>query len=196
MSIGRKTDYPFRPHRGKESTILNPVTEHSMGNMYYATDTHRMYFDMDDSKCQGVRGEGVAFIYGAAYKEEDKPNDNTDTYFISEISDEPGFFLYPRNKIEGHYNLDDIIINTPNNTFYKIINITKEEYYVICQEMMVAGSGGGGWQGLRLNEVVAFPRIIAYNKEPAVGIFTPVASDGRTGTCSIEINLYRNAQAV
>ena len=196
MSIGRKTDYSFRPHRGKESTILNPVTEHSKGNMYYATDTHRMYFDMDDNQCQGVRGEGIAFIYGDAYKEEDAPEGNTDTYFISEVSGEVGYFLYPRNKISGHYNLYDIIINTPNNTFYKIINITKEEYYVICEEMMVAGSGGGGWQGLRLNEVTAFPRIVAYNKDPIVGVYIPVASDGRTGTCDIEVNIYREKNAV
>ena len=99
-----------------------------------------------------------------------------------------------REKI--NVNTKAIIINTPNNTFYKIINITKEEYYVICEEMMVAGSGGGGWQGLRLNEVTAFPRIVAYNKDPIVGVYIPVASDGRTGTCDIEVNIYREKNAV
>ena len=192
MSIARETDNIFRPHRGKEATILSPAVERVPGYMYYATDTHRMFFDMDASTRQGVRTEGVVFVYGNAYTENNKPSACEDLYFIHEINEQPNTFRYPRNKIDGHYNLDDIIINVSDGSFYKIINTTIDPIYVHCILMMVAGSGGNK-SGVQLRENTLFPNQIAYGQN-AVASFVPVSYEGHTSG-TIYVYVYRDENA-
>lgn len=192
MSIARETDNIFRPHRGKEETILSPAVERVPGYMYYATDTHRMYFDMDESTRQGVRSEGVIFVYGTAYTEENKPAECEDTLFIHEINEQPGTYRYPREKITQHYNKEDIIINVNDGSFYKIINTIIDPDYVHCELLMVAGSGGNK-TGVQLRENTLFPNQIAYGQS-ATASFVPVSYEGHTSG-TIYVYIYRDENA-
>ena len=191
--FGRETTGIFRPHRGTEATILSPAVGRSAGYMYYATDTHRMFFDIDEATRQGVRSEGVIFVYGEAYTEDAKPPKCEDLYFIHEINEQPGTYRYPRNKIIGHYNTNDIIINTSDGSFYKIINTIIDPIYVHCTLLMVAGSGGANRTGVQLRENTLFPSQIAYGQD-AIGSFVPVSYEGHnSGT--IYVYVYRDANA-
>ena len=125
----KQTNEAYRPHRGLEKTI--EAQPRSSGSMYYATDTHRMFFDTSDNRL-GVRGEGVAFVYGSAPAEE-----------VKEKEGSIDIYEFPRKRIDGHYNREDIIINQ-DNVFYKIINIESSDTHVECERLLMAGSGGSG----------------------------------------------------
>jgi hypothetical protein len=181
--FGKKLESTFRPHRGKEATIQK--TQKEPGYMFYATDTHRMFFDLDHATRQGVRSEGVIFVYGEAYTEDAKPPKCEDLYFIHEINEQPGTYRYPRDKIIGHYNTDDIIINTSDGSFYKILNTVIDPIYVHCALLMVAGTGGSK-NGVQLRENTLFPDRIAYGQS-ATASFIPVSYEGHT---SGKIYLY------
>ena len=194
MSVAIETTNVLRPHYGYEGTILSPAAPHETGHMYYAKDTHRLFFDMGDSasQCLGVRSEGVIFVYGNAYTEENKPADCKDLYYIHEINEQPGVYKYPRNKIEGHFNNGDIIININDGSFYKIITPWADPLYVHCELLMVAGSGGTK-EGIQLRENTLFPDQIAYGQE-AVGSFVPVSYEGHTSG-TIYAYIYRDENA-
>lgn len=189
--FARETDYIFRPHRGKENTIQ--LQQKNGGYMYYATDTHRMYFDLDENTRQGVRSEGVIFVYGTAYTADNKPDGTEDIFFVEEKPNAEDIYLYPRNKIEGHWNPDDIIISLTDGSFYKIIGIeSTDENYVQCELLMVAGSGAGK-TGLHLIENQVFPGEIAHGQK-ATARFTPKSYDGHTSG-NIYVYLYRDENA-
>ena len=189
--FARETDYIFRPHRGKEDTIK--LQQKNGGYMYYATDTHRMYFDLDENTRQGVRSEGVIFVYGTAYTADNKPDGTEDIFFVEEKPNAEDIYLYPRTKIEGHWNPDDIIISLTDGSFYKIIGIeSTDENYVQCELLMVAGSGAGK-TGLHLIENQVFPGELAYGQK-ATARFTPKSYDGHTSG-NIYISLYRDENA-
>lgn len=188
--LGRETTGTFRPHRGKEGTIK--LQQKVDGYMYYATDTHRMFFDLGDTTRQAIRSEGVIFVYGEAYTEDSKPDNTTDVYFIVEKADADGIYLYPKNKIQGHWNIDDIIININDGSFYRILD-DYDDNYALCELLMVAGSGAGK-TGLHLITNSPFPRKLAYG-QAAHGRFTPKSYDGHNfGTLRVEV--YSNKDAV
>lgn len=78
--------------------------------------------------------DGVRFLYGHASSEDIGVDTINEKYTIpkSKINASP----YP------HYELDMIIVNIPDSTFYRVNEITDEN--VVCSKILVSGSGGGG----------------------------------------------------
>lgn len=123
----------FIPVRGKESTILTQTPRE--GNIYFATDTGKIYMDVKDELTGElahlpVGGSGAAVLYAQVAD-------------IQQMGD--GSYKVPYNLLENKEaspNVGDLIINLSDGKFLKVSAIEEEECY--CSLIAVSGTGGGG----------------------------------------------------
>ena len=118
---------PFIPIKGLESEI-NQITTITEGNLYFATDSGKIFFDTaTERKVMGGAGVSVFF----ASDDEVITNLSTNTFKIHQ------------NKIKTttKVNINDLIINA-DGRFFKVISI--DGSLVICSLIAVSGTGGGG----------------------------------------------------
>ncbi len=132
---------PFLPARGKEADIL--MREPTNGTMWFATDTRKIYYS-DGTKFISMSGNSGIY-YGNMRISGTPIIGKTDYDFLPE-------------DIEGNENNDnpiipnsnDLIFNSPDNSFYRVIEVEKDENNSIIihtRLLTVAGSGGSGGGG-------------------------------------------------
>ena len=121
----------FTPNRGTQDQIIKAAIEN--GNIYFSKDTNQIFCDIDGER-HTMSHDGVRFLYGHASSEDIGVDTINEKYTIpkSKINASP----YP------HYELDMIIVNIPDSTFYRVNEITDKN--VVCSKILVSGSGGGG----------------------------------------------------
>lgn len=126
----------FIPVRGKESKILSQSAQ--LGNIYFATDTGKIYMDVQDEITldtvhKAIGGSGSALLYAEVSDIEQMPDR---TYRV------PFSALKDSNNIP---NPNDLIINLTDGKFLKVSTIEATECY--CDLIAVSGTGGGGGGG-------------------------------------------------
>ena len=123
----------FTPIRGAEETLLNlPYTN---GQLYFATDTGKMYLDCIDPSGEqkdklSVGGGGVSVIYGNDLEPEALTEDENNVRFGLSLS-----------ALESKCHIGDLILNS-DGCFYKVYEIGENK--ANCVRLAVSGSGGGG----------------------------------------------------
>lgn len=179
-------DNAFTPYRGTEEAIQQfPIRD---GAVYFAYDTKKIYFDMDDVRHSMGGGDSIHFVYGNA--------ESTDILQDADTL----YWKFPIEMIEGdHYLVDDIIINQ-NGTFYRIkaIGLT----YVFCTKLLVAGSGsgsggsgGGSDNGLSITCLLYPENVIPYGS--AVDCVVKVFDTKQTARqATLTISYYADIESV
>ena len=124
---------PFRPVRGTQEQI-NALTTYHEGYIYFATDTGKIYMDNNDVRVP-LGGGGIQLLYSSDEKVIQNPDD-TYALKLDSLSEES------ENPKES-----DLIINTSNGCFYKIISINESSNLILASLLAVSGSGGGGGGG-------------------------------------------------
>lgn len=113
----------FNPVRGTEAGIAKiAVTE---GNVYYATDSGKMYLDTDKQRI-AMGAAGAAIYYGVAT--DLKIDETTQTYSIE------------NSFVKGTPKVGDLILNSDGG-FYKVERVGESAY--ICTLLSISGTGGG-----------------------------------------------------
>lgn len=128
----------FRPVQGTEEKIMSlPNRE---GNLYFATDTKKIYLDTGTSKLPMGGNSGI--YYGTKDFGKDIPDDQTEFEFNPsdlEVNQDGDSLTIP--------NIDDMILNIPDGCFYRVISIeTNEdtkEIIIKTEKLTIAGSGPG-----------------------------------------------------
>ena len=125
----------FTPIRGIEDTILSmPFVN---GQIYFATDTGKIYLDCYDSdhiqkNKLSVGGGGVSLVYGYDSSPIPTPEQEGEVYFTLQLE-----------TLENNVSVNDLILNV-DGCFYKVLSI--EDSNVNCLRLAVSGSGGGSSQ--------------------------------------------------
>jgi hypothetical protein len=121
----------FRPVNGTEEQILS--ASKTPGYVYFATDTGRIYLDLDQNTRISMGGSGVALLYGKA-----------DT--IS--PDEQGFYTLSFDDLEDDVTPKegDLILNK-DGIFYRVMEADSDSRSMLCAILAVSGSGGSGGGG-------------------------------------------------
>lgn len=121
----------FTPNRGSQDQIIKTAVEN--GNIYFSKDTNRIFCDIDGER-HTMSHDGVRFLYGHA---------GTEDVGVDTINEK---YTIPKSKIDAspypYYEIDMIIVNIPDSTFYRVNEITDTN--VICSKILVSGSGGSG----------------------------------------------------
>lgn len=126
----------FRIARGLDETIQNQSK--SEGLVYFATDTGKIYYDVNSTDRIIMGGSGVAIHYGKAPADlEPNPDYLNGLFFALSIQDD---LENPEELIA----IEDLIFNN-DGTFYKVWDKTETTLY--CQKLAVAGGGNGGGSG-------------------------------------------------
>ena len=131
----------FVPVRGTEDKIAANVLGFNDGYLYFATDTGRMYLDYTDSEGQQVARAMVGGMAGGA--------GNSGIYYASKslTNDEKleTEIIFAIDNIEGdsYPAKDDIIINIPEGSFYRVTNPSPLTSSVTATRLTIAGGGGG-----------------------------------------------------
>lgn len=134
---------PFLPIRGLEKNILsnNPID----GGIWFATDTRKIYYS-DGSNFISMGGNSGVY-YGQMVLSETPDDGQTEFDFVPE--DIEG----NENVLDDNYiipNENDLIFNTPDNSFYRVLDVFEDTNHAIIihtKLLTVAGGGGGGSQG-------------------------------------------------
>ena len=124
----------FRPVLITEEQLkTNDVID---GFLYFATDSRKIYLGDNDEYLSMGGNSGV--YYGIREPEEGE-EDLESTLFNFAIS----------YQIEGDMipNIDDLILNTPDKSFYRVREVFAEEDYLIAEKLAIAGGSGGGSGG-------------------------------------------------
>ena len=132
---------PFLPARGKEENILKSTPTNGM--VWFATDTRKIYYSNGESFISMGGNSGI--YYGQMRPAETPEEGQKDFDFLPE-------------DIEGNENNDtqtipnenDLIFNSPDNSFYRVIEVEKDEIgstIIHTRLLTVAGGGGGGGSG-------------------------------------------------
>lgn len=122
----------FTPIRGAEETLL--AYPYVNGQLYFATDTGKMYLDCIDPSGEqkeklSVGGGGVSVIYG----------NDINPIALSEEENNTEFSLR-LDTLEAKCHVGDLILNS-DGCFYKVLSITT--VVANCTRLAVSGSGGG-----------------------------------------------------
>jgi hypothetical protein len=131
----------FTPVQASESAILNAALQN--GNLYFATDTGKMYLDTPTRRISvggSGGGGGAAIYYGTA--SEPVFDKTADEYLFSKA--EVGNAILK----EG-----DLILNVDGG-FYKVKSIADESY--ICTLLAVSGSSSSGPSINEVNPTIKF----------------------------------------
>jgi hypothetical protein len=121
----------FRPVLGTDAQIQNAGK--SPGWVYFASDTGKIFFDIDSETRVAMGGSGVSLLYGNA------PTIEPDEY--SQYTLEFDHLEEDITPKEG-----DLILNQ-DGIFYRVQSVDTDEQLIICTLMSVSGSGGGGGAG-------------------------------------------------
>lgn len=129
----------FKVVRGNEATILQKTP--MKGYVFFATDTRKIYYG--DGESFLPMGGNTGVWYGTMVYAETP--DESQVEFNFEVTD-------LENNTEDEYslpNIDDLIFNTPDGCFYRVIEIEEgsELPSIKCNKLTVAGSGTGGGGG-------------------------------------------------
>lgn len=130
---------PFQVVRGLEKSILN--SSHSTngnypeGMVYFATDTRKIYYGNGTSVLTPMGGNSDIWYGNMQYSETPE-------------EDQVDFTFYPED-IEGNAipNPNDLIFNTPDKSFYRVLDLDEGGTAIYCRRLAVAGGGGGGTGG-------------------------------------------------
>lgn len=118
----------FQPVKGKKANI--DETEILNGQLLIATDTGEMFLDTSNSTRIPIGGSGVSILYA---------NDPAP----QEISTNQ--FNVAAAYVEGQVKVDDLIMNIPDGSFYKVLSLGTT--YLFCQRLSISGTGGGSGEG-------------------------------------------------
>lgn len=134
------TKVPFRVVRGSEQAILasgGPNGIYPTGVVYFATDTRKIYYGNGSSNLISMGGNSGIFYANMRYSETPE-------------EDQVNFNFYPED-IEGDTlpNVDDLIFNSPDKSFYRVLDVEGNGINGIihCKRLAVSGSGGGSGGG-------------------------------------------------
>ena len=119
----------FRPVTGTEEAINN--AQKNPGYVYFASDTGKIFVDLDNQHRIAMGGSGVAVLYGNATGLE---------------ADEKGFYSLPFDCLEEEVlsKEGDLILNNLDGGFYRVLEVDKEEQTMLCQRLSISGNGSGG----------------------------------------------------
>ena len=170
----------FVPVRGTEAKIAAAVMGFNDGYLYFATDSGRIYLDyIDEEGNQVVRallggsGQGNSGIYYANKTLSDDEKLETEiTFRIDQI--EGG--IYPA--------VDDLIINVPEGSFYRVTEPSPHLSSVIAERLTISGGGGGSSSGLSEDiylDVENLDTINLINGQSALVYFTAYAAKNAKG---------------
>lgn len=133
----------FRIARGTDARIQG--LSKNEGQVYFATDTGKIYYDVNSTERIVMGASGVAIHYGKAPADlEPDPDYSTGKFFLLSIQDD---LENPDELIA----IEDLIFND-DGTFYKVWD--KDETTLYCQKLAVAGGGGGGSGGVSTAKVI------------------------------------------
>ena len=139
--MSTKSEFKFRPIRGKEADLLGMNAPE--GSVLFASDTGKMYMIANGYRIPlGGDGGGAALLYGEA-----------DTKEINE----QGFYELFLNELEDPTVLPakgDLILNS-DGAFYKVASYDPITKIIFCKLLTVSGSGGGGGGGCSLAKKIA-----------------------------------------
>ena len=126
----------FRIARGTDARIQEQSK--SEGQVYFATDTGKIYYDVNSTDRIVMGASGVAIHYGKAPADL-KPDSEylNGTFFLLSIQEH---LVDPDELIA----IDDLVFNN-DGTFYKVHE--KDETTLYCEKLAVAGGGNGGGGG-------------------------------------------------
>ena len=132
----------FTPVRGTEASILSRLPE--KGHVYFATDTKKIYYS--DGESFLPMGGNTGVWYGNMNYVETPEEGQVDFDF------NPEEIEGNEDVSDGKYNLpnvNDLIFNTPDGCFYRVIEIDKVDQAPLlhCKKLTVSGGGGGGSGG-------------------------------------------------
>lgn len=128
----------FNPIQGTEELIQ--VQGYQEGNLYFSTDSGKIYLDTQDKRVPFGGGNGVSIYYGNIPEGLAPDPDYGDGSFYS-IDME---YIYA---METKPSINDLILSD-DGTFFKIMDITDNILH--CKKVLVSGGGGGsGGVGLR-----------------------------------------------
>lgn len=123
----------FQPVKGLEETILRmPYKE---GYLYFATDTKMIYLDANKQNkipMGGTSSTGSGIILG------------TRSISFEESQEEVLVFTLDQVNIDYLPSIDAIILNEPDGSFFKVINISEDNTFEAQRLTVAGGSGGGG----------------------------------------------------
>ena len=131
--MSKQDNYIFSPIMGEEDKVLN--AQSNIGNLYFTTDTGKIYLDTEDKQKLAIGGN-VNLFYG----QKDPPEfvDDEETEFDFDIdSDFIPSLNKSKNAIPG---VNDLILNK-DGCFYKVTEKVRNK--LITEKLTIAGTGGG-----------------------------------------------------
>jgi hypothetical protein len=123
----------FRPVTGTEAQIEG--TQKNPGYVYFASDTGKIFVDLDNEHRIAMGGAGVSVLYGEAPKGLSPDEYGGYTLSFDDLEED----VLPK---EG-----DLILNTTDGVFYRVTRVDTDERTMYCAILAVSGSGGGGGGG-------------------------------------------------
>lgn len=157
----------FTPIRGLEQDIRK--IDYHEGYIYFAEDSGKIFLDSNnDRTVMGGAGVSVFFAH----------EDRVSTNIITDVHT-----LFLKNIEAKEIQPDDLIINTTNGCFYRVINIVDDK--VNCYQVAVSGSGGGGGTGpsgsgtiyIEGLEILKYHNVFKYNETDIITIKPVVESN-------------------
>jgi len=136
----------FVPVRGPEARISAATMGFNDGYLYFATDTGRIYLDYINDDGEQIARAMVGNSSGGA-------GGNSGIYYanksLSEDEKLDSSIVFPIDLIEGdeYPQKDDLIINVPEGSFYRVTNPSPLTSSVTALRLTIAG-GGGSSSGL------------------------------------------------
>lgn len=122
----------FRPVTGTDEAIQN--TMKNPGWVYFASDTGKIYVDLDNEHRIAMGGAGVSVLYGRA------PSIEPDEYGGYTL-----LFEYLEEEITPK--AGDLILNSTDGVFYRVVEVDLEAQTMYCAILAVSGGGSGGGGG-------------------------------------------------
>lgn len=122
----------FRPVTGTDERIQN--AQKNPGWVYFASDTGKIYVDLDNENRIAMGGAGVSVLYGHAPTTE---------------PDDQGYYTLEFDHLEEEVTpkAGDLILNVGDGIFYRVIEIDLEARTMLCSILSVSGGGSGGGGG-------------------------------------------------
>ena len=122
----------FRPVTGTEEQINN--VQKNPGYVYFASDTGKIFVDLDNEHRLAMGGSGVAVVYGNATGLE---------------ADEQGHYTLDFDCLEEDVLIKegDLILNNLDGGFYRVLEVDQDEETMLCQRLSISGNGSGGGTG-------------------------------------------------
>ena len=136
----------FTPVRGTEANIAAHIMGFNNGYVYFATDTGNIYIDYVDENGTNVVRKPMGSATGGG-------SSSGIFYANREVTDAEKLeteLIFPMKTIEGdvYPSKDDLLFNSKDSSFYRIIAVNPIVSAVTGLRLTVAGGSGGGSVGL------------------------------------------------